>query len=72
MAKKFELVLDRFEGTNAVLLMGKKELILPKNILPKDAKESQIFQMSIASDKEATKAQEKTARELLNEILKNS
>ena len=64
-----QLILDRFEGDKAVILDGKDEIILPKRLLPKGIKEGDAVVISVFTDREETKNREKTAKELLNEIL---
>jgi len=67
-AHKF--ILDRIESDKAVLIgEDKAELILPKKMLPTDAKEGSVLSLSIFTDESETKKREKTAKELLNEIL---
>lgn len=65
-----EFAFDRIEGDRAVLISDDKiELILPKKMLPTDAKEGSVLSISISTDELETKKREKTAKELLNEIL---
>lgn len=62
-------VLDRIEGTTAVLRDGAKEIIMPKVLLPKNTKEGDVIAINIATEKEDTKIRESKAREILNELL---
>lgn len=65
-----EFTLDRLEGDQAVLIgEDKAELILPKKMLPENVKEGSVLSISISTDELETKKREKTAKELLNEIL---
>ena len=66
-----KVILDRFEGDKVVLLCdNKEELILPKSILPKEVEEGDALVVTVATDEAETERREKTAKELLNEILK--
>lgn len=64
------LTLDRFENNKAVFKTKDGEnIIWPKNKLPENAKEGQIFNFIINSDKEAIKNKKELAKSILNEIL---
>lgn len=68
-----EFTLDRIEGEKAVLLDSDDDkLELPANLLPKEIKDGEILVLTIATEKAETKRREKTAKEILNEILNNS
>jgi hypothetical protein len=64
-----EFVLDRFEEDKAVLILDEQEIILPKTLLPKEAKEGEALVLTIATNEAETKRREATAKEILNEIL---
>ena len=68
---KIKTTLDRLEGDKAVLITEEQdEIILMKNLLPKDAKESSIYYISIKdSPIEEGEENTKKAKEILNEIL---
>ncbi len=63
-------VIDRFEGENAVLLVGKNEqqVIFPTSELPKDLNEGDYLRMNISFDAEATKNALNESASLLNKI----
>lgn len=68
-----ELTLDRIEGDKAVLLDSEDEKVeLPARLLPKEVKDGEVLILTIATEKAETKRREKTAKEILNEILNNS
>ncbi len=65
------LNLDRFEENKAVLYSeNDEEIILPKKLLPKDAKEGESIVLTLATDQAETKRREAKAKEILNEILR--
>jgi len=65
-----KITLDRFEDNKAVLKTEANEnIIWPKNKLPKDAKEGQIFNFAINDDKETSENKKELAKSILNEIL---
>ena len=62
--------LDRFEGKRAVLIMESgDEIIIAKNLLPENAKESNIYYISIKENPTEKETDMKNAKEILNEIL---
>lgn len=63
-------VIDRFEGENAVLLVGKNEqqVIFPTSELPKNLNEGDYLRMNISFDAEATKSALNESISLLNKI----
>lgn len=63
-------VLDRFEGGAAVLrIEGGQELTIPKEELPKGAKEGSALFLIISDSASEEEAREKLAKSILNEIL---
>jgi len=65
------LILDRFEGNYAVLKDDRRlEINWPKKSLPRGAKEGSVVVLKIFTDDEDRANRQKTARELLAEILK--
>ena len=66
-------VIDRFEGENVVLLVGKNEqqVIFPTSELPKDLNEGDYLRMNISYDAEATKNAINESKSLLNKIRRN-
>lgn len=65
------LFLDRFEGSKAVLVGEREEIVVPKRLIPKKVDEGGVVHLTISSDEAETKRRTQTAKELLNEILKN-
>lgn len=63
------LSLDRIEGSKAVLVGGKDEIVVPKKFLPKKAKEGSVVLLTIATDEAERRQREMKAKDLLNEIL---
>ena len=65
------VVLDRFEGMNAVLRTDdtNQEILWPKHLLPKDAHAGSIFLVTVKTEKEAEEERRALAKTLLNEIL---
>jgi TPP-dependent indolepyruvate ferredoxin oxidoreductase alpha subunit len=65
-----KVTLDRFEGKRAVLIMESGEkIIIAKNLLPENAKESNVYYISIKENPMEGETDMKKAKEILNEIL---
>jgi len=65
-----KIILDRFENDKAVLKTEDGEnIIWPKNKLPENAQESQIFNFTIDNDEKTAKDKKGLAKNILNEIL---
>lgn len=65
------LILDRFEEDKAVLIADSGEKIIwPKNKLPEGVREGAVLNFDLKTDAEAEEEKRKTAKDLLNEILK--
>ena len=64
--------IDRFENGSAVLIGEHTEIVVPKKLIPKSAHEGDIVHLTISSDEAETLKREKSAKELLNEILNNN
>lgn len=62
------LIIDRFEGDWAVIECGSKTFNLPKDLLPKEAKEGDVVAIKVFIDREAT-ARRKEEIEKLTEGL---
>jgi len=64
-------VIDRFEGSKAVLLLGDDEVqvIWPRNILPSEVKEGDILQINLEVDYEATESAKEEAKRLLEQVI---
>jgi len=68
---KYKVELDHFEDDKAVLFSEDNvEIILPKKILPKEAVEGDTLILTLTTDKAEMARRDKTAKEILNEILK--
>lgn len=66
-----KLTIDRFEEDKAVLIADNGEQIIwPKNKLPEGIREGAVLVYDIRTDAEAEEEKRKTAKDLLNEILK--
>ena len=64
-------VIDRFEGSKAVLLVGEaeKEIVWPQDQLPENAQEGDVLQLAFEIDLAATAAAKAEAQKLLQELL---
>lgn len=62
-------ILDRFEGTKAVLLYEGQELLVPRRMVDKDAKEGDVIFTELISEKKMTERRENLAKAVLKEIL---
>ena len=71
-SKMTTFTIDRFEAGKVVLIGEHTEVIVPKKLIPKSAKEGDIVHLTISSDEAETRRREKTAKELLNEILNSN
>lgn len=71
---KVRAVIDRFEGSKAVLLVGEDErqVSWPCCSLPSEATEGDILQIILQIDQEATSAARLEAESLLKEIMKKN
>jgi hypothetical protein len=70
--RKIKAIFDRTEGDWAILnTADQKELRIPKNSLP-SARKGENFSIEIKTEEEAKSSDEKLAKVILNEILKNS
>lgn len=61
-------VIDRFEGDMAVIEYNGRTFDLPKNLLPKEAKEGDVLKILIDVYKEKTKKHRKRIKNLMNEL----
>jgi len=68
---KLKAVIDRFEDNKAVLVLedGQK-LIINKELLSADSKESDVVYLGFSKDEQETIKQQKLAKNILQEILK--
>ena len=69
-AMKTGAVIDRFEGDNAVLLVGKDErqAVFPTAGLPEGLSEGDYIRMEISYDAKATKAAMEESTRLLDKL----
>lgn len=68
-----EGVVDYFEGDRVVIQTNDGQKILwPREKLPKGIKEGSMVKLHLTTNELETQARERTARDLLNEILKGS
>ena len=69
-AVKIGAVIDRFEGDNAVLLVGREEqqAVFPVAGLPEGLSEGDYIRMVISYDAKATKAALEESTRLLDEL----
>ena len=68
-------VIDRFEDTKAVLLLGEAEevqAVWPRQFLPADAQEGDILQLDFRIDHEATELARTDAEALLQLVLNSN
>lgn len=63
-----ELFLDRFEDDLAVLIYESREIVMPRALLPKDAKEGEVLKLSLARDPEATRRAQERAGKLRQKL----
>ena len=61
-------IIDRFEGNMAVIEYNGRTFDLPKNLLPKEAKEGDVLKISIEVDREETEKRRKRIKNLMNEL----
>ncbi|MHC1759164.1 MAG: DUF3006 domain-containing protein [Negativicutes bacterium] len=68
-------VIDRFEDTKAVLLLGETEeiqAVWPRQFLPANVQEGDILQFDFRIDSEATSLARSEAEALLQQVLKGN
>lgn len=68
-SKELCFILDRFEGSKAVLLYEGQELIVPRRMLERDAKEGDAVFSELVCEKKMTQRRENLAKAILKEIL---
>jgi hypothetical protein len=64
-----EMILDRLEEENAVLISDKEQFIVPVKFLPKNISEGKVVNVTFASNEAEKMERENKAKEILNEIL---
>jgi len=61
-------IIDRFEGEYAVILLKNEEVIMKKNVLPENAKQGDILNITFKINKTATEKRKKEVKDILNEL----
>jgi hypothetical protein len=69
--EKIIAILDRYEGDTAILLVGpeSKKVLWPREYLPRECKEGQVFSISMVADYLATELARREVEELMREII---
>ena len=69
--KTFEVMLDRIEEDMAIVILpGEKDSIsCPANLLPENAKESDVIKITIEVDEERTKQVKEETKQLLFDLI---
>ncbi len=71
--KNIKAVIDRFEGTWAVLAFDDGQMLnWPIKNLPDGLREGAVLRFTLSLDGDEELERQQTAKDLLNEILKNS
>lgn len=60
------LIIDRFEGKQAIIEMGERTIEIPVNYLPKSASEGDVLKIII--DKENTKKRQEKIQKLADSL----
>ncbi|CUH96286.1 hypothetical protein P22_2376 [Propionispora sp. 2/2-37] len=68
-----QAIIDRFEGQQAVLLIGAEEVrvVWPSVFLPEGCREQDVLKFDLRLDAEATQKAKREAQELLNQLLQS-
>ncbi len=61
-------VIDRFEGNMAVIEYNGRTFDLPRNLLPKEAKEGDVLKILINVDREETEKRREKIENLMDEL----
>ncbi|MGH2331196.1 DUF3006 domain-containing protein [Thermoanaerobacter mathranii] len=61
-------IIDRFEGDWAVIEYGNRTFNFPKELLPKEAKESDVLNFDITIDREETEKRRKAIEDLAKDL----
>jgi hypothetical protein len=62
------LVIDRFEGSWAVIEYGEKTFNLPRTLLPENAKEGDLINLAVTIDQKRTMTRRKAADKLAGRL----
>lgn len=71
---KFKAVVDRIEGSKAVVLLGEEEqdaVDFPKNFLPSEVKEGDILNFKIQVKSRKTKESKEQVAEMIRKLSKS-
>jgi hypothetical protein len=70
---QIKLTIDHFEENKAVLILDDGTAIIwPKNKLPTEIHEGSVLSLEIVETAEREKKDKQTAKDIINEIIKNS
>lgn len=74
MSHKVKAVVDRFEDSKAVLLLGDEEsqAVWPRAFLPEGTAEGSILMVTLAVDAAATRLARGQAEDLLRQVLRQN
>ncbi|MFA5384179.1 MAG: DUF3006 domain-containing protein [Eubacteriales bacterium] len=64
------LVIDRFEGSWAVIEYGESTFNLPRALLPENAKEGDLINLSVTIDQKGTMTRRKAVDKLADRLFK--
>ena len=62
------LIISRFEGDWAVIELEETSFNVPKTLLPQEAKEGDVINISISVDQEATASRKQQINELFKDL----
>ena len=62
------LVIDRFEGSWAVIEYGKRTFNLPRALLPENAKEGDLINLAVTIDQKGTITRKKSVDKLAGRL----
>lgn len=65
-----KIVIDRFEGNQAVIEFNGKTFTIPRELLPADAKEGDVLRLAIEVDSAATADRLKRVKSLEDRLFK--
>ena len=65
------LVIDRFEESQAIIEFGDKLFVIPRLLLPADAREGDVITLTITVNREATNTRAKVIKSLSEELFED-
>ncbi len=65
------LIIDRFEGDWAVIEFGRETFNLPNFLLPADAKEGNVIEITVIIDRKATAARKEFISKLADNLFED-